>query len=51
MLLSGGVEIFNFVNKLNVQAVNTFFTRAGQATAAYDPHADSAGTEVELIEK
>jgi hypothetical protein len=37
MHLSGSVDILNFVNKFNVQAVNTYFTQAGQPTAAFDP--------------
>ncbi len=35
--LSGSVDMFNLVNTFNVQAVNTFFTQAGQPTAAFDP--------------
>ena len=37
MQLSGSVDMFNLINKFNVQAVNSFFTQAGQPTAAYDP--------------
>jgi len=44
--ISGSVDIFNLVNKFNVQAVNTFFTQAGQPTAAYDPRQIQLGLKL-----
>ncbi len=38
--------MFNIVNKFNVQAVNTFFTQAGQPTAAYDPRQIQLGLKL-----
>ena len=46
MHLSGSVDMFNLVNKFNVQAVNTFFTQAGQPTAAYDPRQFQLGLKL-----
>jgi hypothetical protein len=37
MNLTGTMDILNFVNKFNTEAVNTFFAQAGQPTAAFDP--------------
>jgi hypothetical protein len=44
--LSGSVDMFNLVNKFNVQAVNTFFTQAGQPTAAFDPRQVQLGLKL-----
>jgi len=44
--LSGSADMFNIVNKFNVQAVNTFFTQAGQPTAAFDPRQVQLGLKV-----
>ncbi len=44
--LSGSVDMFNLINKFNVQAVNTFFTQAGQPTAAYDPRQIQLGLKL-----
>ena len=44
--LSGSVDMFNIVNKFNVQAVNTFFTQAGQPTAAFDPRQVQLGLKL-----
>jgi hypothetical protein len=38
--------MFNLVNKFNVEAVNTFFTQAGQPTAAYDPRQFQLGLKL-----
>jgi hypothetical protein len=35
--LEGIMDMFNFVNRFNVADVNSLYTEAGQATAAYDP--------------
>jgi hypothetical protein len=45
---SRGVDMFNLVNKFNVQAVHTFFTQApaGQPTAAYDPRQFQLGLKL-----
>ena len=37
MNLTGTMDVLNFVNKFNTEAVNTFFTQAGRPTAAFDP--------------
>ena len=44
--LSGSVDILNFVNKFNVQAVNTFYAQAGQPTAAFDPRQVQLGLKL-----
>jgi len=44
--LSGSVDIFNLINKFNTQAVNTFFTQAGQPTAAFDPRQFQLGLKL-----
>ncbi|MFZ0958485.1 MAG: carboxypeptidase regulatory-like domain-containing protein, partial [Candidatus Sulfotelmatobacter sp.] len=44
--VTGSVDMFNVVNKFNVQAVNTFFTQAGQPTAAYDPRQAQLGLKL-----
>jgi hypothetical protein len=46
MNLTGSVDMFNLINKFNVQAVNTFFTEAGQPTAAYDPRQFQLGLKL-----
>ena len=46
MHLSGSIDVFNVVNKFNVQAVNTFFTQAGQPTAAFDPRQIQLGLKL-----
>ncbi|HME35801.1 MAG TPA: TonB-dependent receptor [Candidatus Sulfotelmatobacter sp.] len=46
MHLSGSVDMFNLVNKFNVEAVNTFFTQAGRPTAAYDPRQFQLGLKL-----
>ena len=46
MNLTGSVDMFNLINKFNVQAVNTFFTEAGQPTSAYDPRQFQLGLRV-----
>jgi hypothetical protein len=46
MQLIGSVDMFNLVNKFNVQAVNTFFTQAGQPTAAYDRRQSQVGLKL-----
>ncbi len=46
MHLSGSVDMFNLVNKFNVEAVNNFFTEAGQPTAAYDPRQFQLGLKL-----
>jgi Carboxypeptidase regulatory-like domain/TonB dependent receptor len=35
--LEGSMDVFNFVNRFNVADVNSLYTEAGQATAAFDP--------------
>ena len=35
--LQGSVDAFNFINRFNVADVNSLYTEAGQATAAFDP--------------
>ena len=46
MHLAGSVDILNFVNKFNVEAVNTFFAQAGQPTAAFDPRQVQLGLKL-----
>jgi len=35
--LEGSMDVFNFINRFNVADVNSLYTEAGQATAAFDP--------------
>ena len=44
--LSGSVDILNFVNRFNVEAVNTFYAQAGQPTAAFDPRQVQLGLKL-----
>ena len=44
--LLGSVDLLNFVNKFNVEAVNTFYTQAGQPTAAFDPRQVQLGMKL-----
>jgi hypothetical protein len=44
--LSASADVFNVINKSNVEAVNTFFTQAGQPTAAYDPRQIQVGLKL-----
>lgn len=44
--LSGSVDFLNFVNKFNVEAVNSFFAQAGQPTAAFDPRQVQIGLKL-----
>jgi len=44
--LSASMDVLNFVNKFNVQAVNTFFAQAGQPTAAFDPRQVQLGLKL-----
>jgi len=37
MKLQGSMDMFNFINRFNVADVNSLYTEAGQATAAFDP--------------
>jgi hypothetical protein len=46
MHLSGSVDFLNFVNKFNVEAVNTFYAQAGQPTAAFDPRQVQLGLKL-----
>jgi len=46
MSLSGSVDFLNFVNKFNVEAVNSFFAQAGQPTAAFDPRQVQLGLKL-----
>ncbi|HYA47956.1 MAG TPA: TonB-dependent receptor [archaeon] len=46
MHLSGSVDVLNFVNKFNVEAVNTFFAQAGRPTAAFDPRQVQLGLKL-----
>jgi len=46
MHLSGSVDILNFVNKFNVEAVNSYFAQAGQPTAAFDPRQVQLGLKL-----
>jgi hypothetical protein len=46
MHLAGSVDILNFVNKFNVQAVNTYFAQAGRPTAAFDPRQVQLGLKL-----
>jgi carboxypeptidase family protein len=46
MHLAGSVDILNFVNKFNVQAVKTYFAQAGRPTAAFDPRQVQLGLKL-----
>jgi hypothetical protein len=46
MLLTGSADMFNVINKFHVEAVNSFFTQAGQPTAAYDPRQVQLGLKL-----
>jgi carboxypeptidase family protein/TonB-dependent receptor-like protein len=46
MNLSGSVDLLNFVNKFNVEAVNSYFAQAGRATAAFDPRQVQLGLKL-----
>lgn len=46
MHLSGSVDVLNFVNKFDVEAVNSFFAQAGQPTAAFDPQQVQLGLKL-----
>ena len=50
MNLTGSVEPLNFVNKFNLEAVNSFCAaRAGQPTAAFDPWQGQFGLKLSLV--
>jgi carboxypeptidase family protein/TonB-dependent receptor-like protein len=44
--LTGYLDMFNVINKFNVQAVNTLYTQAGTPTAAFDPRQLQLGLKV-----
>jgi len=44
--LLGSVDFLNFVNKFDVEAVNSFFAQAGQPTAAFDPRQVQLGLKL-----
>lgn len=44
--LIGSVDLLNFVNKFNVEAVNNFYAQAGQPTAAFDPRQVQLGLKL-----
>jgi len=44
--LTASADLFNVINKFNVQAVNTLFTQAGVPTAAFDPRQLQLGLKV-----
>ena len=44
--LTANMDMFNFINKFNVQAVNTLYTQAGTPTAAFDPRQLQLGLKV-----
>jgi len=44
--LTASADMFNLINKFNVQAVNTLYTQAGTPTAAFDPRQLQLGLKV-----
>jgi len=44
--LEGSMDVFNFVNRFNVADVNSLYTEAGQATAAFDPRQFQFGAKL-----
>ena len=44
--LTANMDLFNVVNKFNVQAVNTLYTQAGTPTAAFDPRQLQLGLKI-----
>ena len=44
--LTANADLFNAINKFNVQAVNTLFTQAGTPTAAFDPRQLQLGVKL-----
>ena len=44
--LTANVDLFNAINKFNVQAVNTLYTQAGTPTAAFDPRQIQLGVKI-----
>lgn len=44
--LTGYMDLFNVINKFNVEAVNTLYTQAGVPTAAFDPRQLQLGLKI-----